>query len=251
MAQREGLFGENAIEILVYLLATPVFIGPAILAMQGIEWLKTGHWPPVPLSAALDYFGVAYPSTDWVGAQKAINFVLDFPLSVVSFVFWMIVIIFVVSALEESRLRRQLKNNRYTPSQQYRGDGMTSYMLDTNLFNDALDGKISVGEFSTLHLLVTHIQRDELSATKNAARAAELYKVFDEIRPDQILTRSAVWDVSRFDQASYSSADGVLEKMLERLRELDAMAGKKARDPANQHRDVLIADGGEEFTDAR
>lgn len=118
---------------------------------------------------------------------------------------------------------------------------MTSYMLDTNLFNYVLDGKLSVQPLRGRHLVVTHIQHDELSAAKGH-RADDLREVIKAIAPEQIATELAVWDVSAWDQSKYSAEDGVLEKMLARLRELDAASGKRSRNPFNQDRDALIAE---------
>ena len=121
---------------------------------------------------------------------------------------------------------------------------MTAYMLDTNAFNHVLDDNTPVEAFRGLHLLATHVQWDELNATalKNPTRAAALLAVFERIAPDIAITETAVWDVSRWDQAKYTSGDGVFERMLARLRELDKEAGKKHRDPLNPVRDVLIAE---------
>jgi predicted nucleic acid-binding protein len=117
---------------------------------------------------------------------------------------------------------------------------MTANMLDTNVFNRLLDGDVSIDAFRGLQLAATHIQEDELRATKNPARRAELLNMFKKIDPIMVRSASAVWDVSKWDQSSYSADDGVVEKMLARLRELDATARKKHRDPKNATRDVLI-----------
>jgi predicted nucleic acid-binding protein len=117
---------------------------------------------------------------------------------------------------------------------------MTAYMLDTNVFNRLLDGQVSIDAFRGLRLVATHVQLDELRATKNPARRAELKSTFEEIDPTMDSTASAFWDVSNWDQSSWTE-DGVADRMLARLRQLDAGAGKKPRDPKNQTRDVLIA----------
>jgi predicted nuclease of predicted toxin-antitoxin system len=43
-------------------------------------------------------------------------------------------------------------------------------------------------------------------------------------------------------QAEWNDGSGNLEKMLNRLRQLDEEAGKKSREPLNQDRDILIAE---------
>jgi hypothetical protein len=81
---------------------------------------------------------------------------------------------------------------------------------------------------------------DELRATKNAARAAALLSIFKKIDPRMDSTASAFPDVSNWDQSSWSD-DGVAERMLARLHQLNAHASKTHRDPKNPIRDVLIA----------
>ena len=121
---------------------------------------------------------------------------------------------------------------------------MTAYMLDTNAFNHVLDDNIPVEAVRGLHLLATHVPWDELNATalKNPTRAAALLAVFEQIAPDIAVTELAVWNVSNWNQAKYTSGDGVFERMSARLSELDKEAGKKHRDPLNPTRDALIAE---------
>jgi predicted nucleic acid-binding protein len=118
---------------------------------------------------------------------------------------------------------------------------MTAYMLDTNVFNELLDGHISIDAFRGLRLVATHVQLDEVRATKNPARAADLRSAFEEIAPTMGSTASAFPDVSNWDQSSWTD-DGVADRMLARLNQLNAAARKKHRDPNNPIRDVLIAD---------
>jgi predicted nucleic acid-binding protein len=117
---------------------------------------------------------------------------------------------------------------------------MTAYMLDTNAFDRLLDGQVSFDTIRGLHLVATHVQLDELRAAekKQPERAAKLLSTFEEIDPTMDSTASAFWDVSNWDQSSWE--DGVADRMLARLRQLDADARKKHRDPKNQIRDVLV-----------
>ena len=119
---------------------------------------------------------------------------------------------------------------------------MTAYMLDTNVFDRLLDKEVSIDAFRGRHLLATHVQLEELEAAKKnyPERAADLLSIFEEIDPKMHNTTSGLWDVSNWDQSDWSAKDGVVENMLKRLRELDALAGKKHR-PKNAGRDVLIA----------
>jgi len=57
------------------------------------------------------------------------------------------------------------------------------YMLDTNVFNDVLDGKISPMALTGRRLLVIGVQAAELNATRNSERRAALRAVFEEISP--------------------------------------------------------------------
>src|SRR5437764_3575657 len=117
---------------------------------------------------------------------------------------------------------------------------MTAYMLDTNVFNKVLDEQISIDAFRGLRLVATHVQLDELLATKNSARAAELRRTFEKINPTMDNTASAFWDVSKWDKSNWSAEDGVEQRMMERLTQVDAAEGKKHRDPRNRIGDVLI-----------
>jgi len=48
------------------------------------------------------------------------------------------------------------------------------YLLDTNVFNDVLDGKISLSKLAGRRVFATHIQHDELNNTPNQQRRAAL-----------------------------------------------------------------------------
>jgi hypothetical protein len=61
-----------------------------------------------------------------------------------------------------------------------------SYMLDTTLFNDVLDGKVLVTPSASQRLLVTGIQASELRATKNGIRRADLLATFEEVNPKAV-----------------------------------------------------------------
>ncbi len=117
-------------------------------------------------------------------------------------------------------------------------------MLDTNLFNSVLDGKISVASFAGRRLLATRIQLSELRATSCPQRRAELLTVFEEVNPEVLPASSFAFDVegAGFGQALWNDGTGNFQKMLDRLRELDREQGKRNRDPLNQPRDILIAE---------
>jgi hypothetical protein len=61
--------------------------------------------------------------------------------------------------------------------------------------------------------------------------------VFEEIGPETLPTETALWDISKWDEAKWSADDGLFDRMLTRLIELDG------RDRGeNQRRDILIAE---------
>src|SRR6266436_1307313 len=91
-----------------------------------------------------------------------------------------------------------------------------SYMLDTTLFNDVLDGKVSVTPSASRRLLVTGIQASELRATKNEIRRAALLAAFEELNPSVALTSSFAFDIegAGWDEACWNGGSGNYERML-------------------------------------
>src|ERR1700730_18752589 len=115
-----------------------------------------------------------------------------------------------------------------------------AYMLDTNVFNRVLDGEISISSFGGHRLLVTGIQRDELSKTKDNVRRTALLATFEAISPEVRLASSFAFGIegAGFDQAYWNDGSGNFEKMRKRLQELNP----KNKNPLNQERDILIAE---------
>lgn len=113
-------------------------------------------------------------------------------------------------------------------------------MLDTNVFNHVLDGKISSSSLEGHRLLVTGVQASELRATRNADKRADLLAVFEEIRPASTLASSFCFDIegAGFDQANWNDGSGNFDKMLARVQQLDT----KTKERLNQLRDILIAE---------
>lgn len=118
------------------------------------------------------------------------------------------------------------------------------YMLDTTVFNSLLDGKASLASFAGSRLLVIGVQADELRATPDTKRRAELLARFEEIDPDILPASSFAFDIegAGFDQAYWNDGTGNFQKMLARLQELDAKKKRKKKDVRNQLRDILIAE---------
>jgi hypothetical protein len=70
---------------------------------QCLQWLKDGHWYPVPVLAAFDYFRIPYPQTH---SEFIISF-LDLPLSFTAFIIclYFMAIIFAVLDTQERAAR--------------------------------------------------------------------------------------------------------------------------------------------------
>jgi hypothetical protein len=116
-----------------------------------------------------------------------------------------------------------------------------TYMLDTNVFNDVLDRKISSASFAGYRLLVIGVQADELRTTPNAQKQENLLAVFEEINPKVTLASSFALDIegAGFDQAYWNDGSGNFGQMLNRLQQLDR---KNKNRNLNQLRDILIAE---------
>ena len=112
---------------------------------------------------------------------------------------------------------------------------MNGYMFDTNIFNRILDGQVEIDSWADkAQFFVTHIQWDELNATRNLSRKGKLIRVFQTIAPSNVPTESSVLDVSRLDMAKLGVEDNLYEKV---KRDLDAMKRKP-----NNCQDALIAE---------
>jgi predicted nucleic acid-binding protein len=122
------------------------------------------------------------------------------------------------------------------------------YLLDTNAISGLVkDDSAVVDELRSVRLVATHVQANELSeAPDRKCVKAKLLGILEQLGPERTPTRSAVWDVSEWDQACWPEGDGMYAGMLARLQTLDAMSRKRSRKrspkPANQPRDILTAE---------
>ena len=112
---------------------------------------------------------------------------------------------------------------------------MNHYMFDTNIFNEILDQKIDVTSINNASFHVTHIQLNEIQATKREGRRNQLLQTFHDIGKAEIVTESAVWDVSEWGNAKWGSVNGLYKPIVKRLGELN---NKKK----NNDQDSLIAE---------
>lgn len=136
---------------------------------------------------------------------------------------------------------------------------MLKVMFDTNVFNRILDGIVPVQALAGhIEVFATHIQLDELQRTKDQERRAALGAIFAAVITEAVPTDSFVLDVSRlghariggerlvptasavfgisnFGQASYSSNDNLYAALKARL---DSLNGAKP----NNLQDALIGE---------
>lgn len=108
-------------------------------------------------------------------------------------------------------------------------------ILDTNIFNRLVDGKIDLdnlpvdGEF-----IATYVQIFEINQTKDAARRGSLLLRFAEVRPRLVPTESLVWGVTPWGQGKWGAGDVYVN-----LRgDLDA----RNKGKANNIQDALIGE---------
>lgn len=94
----------------------------------------------------------------------------------------------------------------------------TEYMLDTNAINAALDQNIEPARITDRGaVFVTHIQVNELQATKRPERQLALLKALRAIDPAKVSTSAAVWNVSEWGGAQWGDADGRYQPLLSAL----------------------------------
>lgn len=72
--------------------------GFAILGWQAVTWLKTGISPELPVAALFTYPGLQIKATGWVGIDRMIEAVMQWPLS-----FTLVVLSFVVGFFSSDR----------------------------------------------------------------------------------------------------------------------------------------------------
>jgi hypothetical protein len=132
-------------------------------------------------------------------------------------------------------------------------------MFDTRAFNLMLDGSVPISALNgRVSAYATHIQRDEINNTKNPERRAALLQVFNAVVAESVPTdslvlgvsrvgaarlggnrvvptASAVWDVSRWDQATWGADDNVYSTLKSDLDKLN-------KSKRNNVQDALIAE---------
>ena len=75
-----------------------------------------------------------------------------------------------------------------------------TYIFDTCVFNRLADDKIRLSDIATDGtFFATHVQRDELLATRHDARRDELIATFREVGPHILPTETFCFDISHLD----------------------------------------------------
>lgn len=114
---------------------------------------------------------------------------------------------------------------------------MPSYMFDTNIFNNILDGVVEITKFhKKAHFYATHVQLDELRATSNTQRRQELIAVFEEVVGNKVPTESFVLGVSRLDEAKLGDEENDL------YLKIKAEIDKLNKNKPNNIQDALIVE---------
>jgi predicted nucleic acid-binding protein len=109
-----------------------------------------------------------------------------------------------------------------------------TYIFDTCVFNRLADDKIRLSDIATDGtFFATHVQRDELLATRHDARRDELIATFREVGPHILPTETFCFDISHLDIDKMG--DGQLFSSLK--ARLDTKKNK-----ANNTHDALIAE---------
>lgn len=112
---------------------------------------------------------------------------------------------------------------------------MNGFLFDTNVFNRLVDLGIEPAHLAAKgRLFTTHVQIDELQATRNAARAQALLDVFEKVPQERVPTAAALWNVSKYGEAEWGDAGGLYGRL---LASLDARNGSKP----NNAQDILTA----------
>lgn len=112
---------------------------------------------------------------------------------------------------------------------------MVKVMFDTNVFNHLVDGEIESSDLpKDWEPIITHVQRDELAATRNDERRKALQEKLFEVAPETVLTETAVWGVWRWGEAKWATSASRYTEVYAKLERLRAKSNNAA--------DAVIAD---------
>ena len=110
------------------------------------------------------------------------------------------------------------------------------YLLDTNIFNQLVDGRISFSEIpNDAPLLATYLQFQEIGNTKRPERREVLQRKFQEVNPQTVPVETSLWGVTPYGQGKYGGGSELFKALLVALDSKNN--GKK-----NNYADALIAE---------
>jgi hypothetical protein len=111
------------------------------------------------------------------------------------------------------------------------------FMLDTNVFNRVVEGKIDAALLKAHRLVATGVQHRELVQTRDDVKRAALLSLFEDAAT-VVANETFVWGVSAWGQDKWgTNPDGMFAAMHNELE----LVSKRAQGCANTH-DVMIAE---------
>lgn len=113
-----------------------------------------------------------------------------------------------------------------------------SFLLDTNIFNHLIEGKILISDLPTdFPIIVTHLQRDEIMRCPDLVKKSHLYGLLKTLTDIEVPLETAVCGIARAGHARVGSGQiyrQILEELIKRKRrkfnanEHDALLGEVA-----------------------
>jgi len=89
-----------------------IVIPAGLIGLQSFMWMKTGSWNPLPVGVAFVLFDIPFPDTNWAGLHKIYAWLIDLPLSLVIFLFGVIVGTALTLLAEELSTNAALKSDQ-------------------------------------------------------------------------------------------------------------------------------------------
>jgi predicted nucleic acid-binding protein len=91
------------------------------------------------------------------------------------------------------------------------------FMLDTNIFDKLLENKTLIDNLSKEHKYyhITHIQHEEILNISEDKKDKKklLLEIYEKIKDNMIVTTSAIYGVSTYGGASYTSKENLIDEL--------------------------------------
>lgn len=102
-------------------------------------------------------------------------------------------------------------------------------VLDSNVFDDLVTGKLDLKTFENKEIFITHIQVDELNECSDKEKRALLFNSVTEVRPEKIPTESFIIGTSRIGSARIGGGDLIEQLRMGNYKKTnDALIGETA-----------------------